>query len=180
MPTKKPRYFDVLRAELLPGESLDQGTPRILAELRGLRTRIAARDAEIVELRADVAKWRLEVEATANRGVVLVHQIEADARAITDGVAKCLGEHRLAKGAAERALCVAEAQNATVRGELAKAKEWAVRAELAYTDERRASARQVGIHAAALSSAVSYARLTGGILGVVVGVLVTVLVVAAL
>lgn len=37
MPTKKPRYFNHLRAFLDAGESLDQGTARLLAELADRR-----------------------------------------------------------------------------------------------------------------------------------------------
>lgn len=227
MPTKKPRYFDVLRAEMLPGESLDQGTPRILGELRGLRAcavargaatlslrvrelegaladqqqAIAARDAEIVELRADVASWRAEVEAVANRGVVLVGAAEAEARAADERVAKRLGEHRMARDAAERALHTAEGQIDSALRRLEKA-EAAAEIERARVDElaprlqaatdakvdaiadatllRETAKRQAIAHAAELDAATSYARLVGGLIGVTIGVLVTVLVVAAL
>lgn len=123
-----------------------------------------------------------------------VEVLEAETRAADERVAVRLGEHRMARESAERALKVAEGQLATVRAELAK--------DLARVDElvprlqaataakvdaitdatilRDTAKRERAAHAAELDAASSYARLTGGLVGVAVGVLVTLIVVAAL
>ena len=156
-----------------------------------------ARSAEIVELHADVAKWRREVKAVANRGQALVGQAELEHRAVDGQVAVRLGEHRMARDAAERALRVAEGQRdhavrdlATTKAELdataellaeeiERTKKLVALAELrdlsqAALDEAR------GIqHGTQIDEAALYGRFVGGLIGVVVGVLVTILVVAA-
>ena len=123
-----------------------------------------------------------------------VEGLEAEARAADERVAVRLGEHRMAREAAERALKVAEAQNATSAADLKRsetsllttvkgAHDLAVKlrdaaAEIA--DLRETAKRQRTATDATLYAAVSTARLTGGLVGVAVGVLVTLIVVAAL